>query len=61
MAKIALGTSSEAAQPDCLRALVVEFVCTFIFVFVGVASAMATGMFLKSLTNDYPFSEKDKK
>jgi len=42
MAKIALGTGREAVQPDCIQALVVEFICTFLFVFAGVGSAMAT-------------------
>ncbi|PPD91104.1 hypothetical protein GOBAR_DD11965 [Gossypium barbadense] len=41
MPKIALGTSQEAAQPDCIKALVVEFITTFLFVFVGVGAAMA--------------------
>ncbi|KAL1291126.1 hypothetical protein HN51_059680 [Arachis hypogaea] len=41
MTKIALGTTREATQPDCIRALVVEFIATFLFVFTGVASAMA--------------------
>ncbi|GAB4837232.1 MIP aquaporin (TC 1.A.8) [Ancistrocladus abbreviatus] len=41
MAKIALGTIGEATQPDCMKALVVEFNCTFLFVFAGVGSAMA--------------------
>ncbi|KAL2927019.1 Aquaporin TIP4-1 [Bienertia sinuspersici] len=41
MRKIALGTSREATQPDCINALVVEFICTFLFVFTGVGSAMA--------------------
>ncbi|GKV03425.1 hypothetical protein SLEP1_g15725 [Rubroshorea leprosula] len=41
MAKIALGTSREATQPDCIKALVVEFITTFLFVFAGVGSAMA--------------------
>ncbi|CAK7353242.1 unnamed protein product [Dovyalis caffra] len=41
MAKIALGSRHEAAQPDCIKALVVEFVTTFLFVFAGVGSAMA--------------------
>ncbi|XVF89189.1 hypothetical protein PTKIN_Ptkin19aG0110100 [Pterospermum kingtungense] len=41
MAKIAIGTSREAAQPDCIKALVIEFVTTFLFVFVGVGSSMA--------------------
>ncbi|KAL6296380.1 hypothetical protein ACE6H2_004522 [Prunus campanulata] len=42
MAKIALGTTSEAALPEVWRALVVEFITTFLFVFAGVGSAMAT-------------------
>lgn len=41
MTKIALGFRHEAAQPDCLKALVVEFVTTFLFVFAGVGSTMA--------------------
>ncbi|KAL9443167.1 hypothetical protein AB3S75_016512 [Citrus x aurantiifolia] len=41
MAKIALGSHREATQPDCIKALVVEFITTFLFVFVGVGSAMA--------------------
>ncbi|KAJ1375342.1 hypothetical protein SESBI_51123, partial [Sesbania bispinosa] len=36
MAKIALGTTREATQPDCIQALVVEFIATFLFVFAGV-------------------------
>ncbi|GAB4837235.1 MIP aquaporin (TC 1.A.8) [Ancistrocladus abbreviatus] len=41
MAKIALGTTGEATQPDCMKALVVELNGTFLFVFAGVGSAMA--------------------
>ncbi|KAJ6382829.1 hypothetical protein OIU77_031287 [Salix suchowensis] len=41
MTKIAIGSRDEAAQPDCLKALVVEFITTFLFVFAGVGSAMA--------------------
>ncbi|KAF7830118.1 aquaporin TIP4-1 [Senna tora] len=41
MAKIALGSTREATQPDCIQALVVEFITTFLFVFAGVGSAMA--------------------
>lgn len=41
MAKIALGSRREATQPDCINALIVEFITTFLFVFVGVGSAMA--------------------
>ncbi|CAK9166087.1 unnamed protein product [Ilex paraguariensis] len=41
MAKIALGTCREVVQPDCLQALIVEFICTFLFVFPGVGAAMA--------------------
>ncbi|KAK7410375.1 hypothetical protein VNO78_01109 [Psophocarpus tetragonolobus] len=40
MAKIALGSTREATQPDCIQALVVEFIATFLFVFVGVGSSM---------------------
>ncbi|XAR70860.1 hypothetical protein NMG60_11027893 [Bertholletia excelsa] len=40
MAKIALGTGREATQPDCIQALIVEFICTFLFVFAGVGAAM---------------------
>jgi len=40
MAKIALGTCREALQADCIQALIVEFICTFLFVFAGVGSAM---------------------
>ncbi|KAK1285873.1 putative aquaporin TIP4-3 [Acorus calamus] len=43
MAKIAFGHHSEAREPDCVRALVAEVVCTFLFVFAGVGSAMAAG------------------
>lgn len=43
MAKIALGTGREAFQADCIRALIVEFICTFLFVFAGVGSAMGSG------------------
>ncbi|KAK2976535.1 hypothetical protein RJ640_023773 [Escallonia rubra] len=42
MARIALGTFREAVQPECIRALIVEFICTFLFVFAGVGAAMAT-------------------
>ncbi|XP_052208911.1 aquaporin TIP4-1 [Diospyros lotus] len=41
MGKIAIGTGREATQPDCIQALTVEFICTFLFVFAGVGSAMA--------------------
>ncbi|KDP34186.1 hypothetical protein JCGZ_07757 [Jatropha curcas] len=41
MAKIALGSRREATQPDCIKALIVEFITTFLFVFAGVGSAMA--------------------
>ncbi|KAK7351485.1 hypothetical protein VNO77_10988 [Canavalia gladiata] len=41
MAKIALGTTREVTQPDCIQALVVEFIATFLFVFVGVGASMA--------------------
>ena len=48
MAKIALGTTREATQPDCIKALVVEFVTTFLFVFAGVGSAMAAGTYVRT-------------
>lgn len=51
MAKIALGTSREAAQPDCIKALVIEFVTTFLFVFAGVGSSMAAGNHLINFNN----------
>ncbi|KAK7282986.1 hypothetical protein RIF29_12154 [Crotalaria pallida] len=38
--KIALGSTREVTQPDCIQALVVEFIATFLFVFAGVGSAM---------------------
>jgi aquaporin TIP len=47
MAKIALGTAREATQPDCIKALIVEFVTTFLFVFAGVGSAMAAGTYVR--------------
>ncbi|XP_068636677.1 probable aquaporin TIP4-3 [Aristolochia californica] len=43
MAKIALGSRREAAEPDCLRAIVAEIICTFLFVFAGVGAAMTAG------------------
>lgn len=43
MGKIALGSSDEPAQPDCIRAAVAELILTFLFVFAGVGSAMAAG------------------
>ncbi|XP_022862288.1 aquaporin TIP4-1-like isoform X2 [Olea europaea var. sylvestris] len=45
MAKIALGNAREAFQSDCIQALIVEFICTFLFVFAGVGAAMATAGF----------------
>ncbi|CAN6463037.1 unnamed protein product [Victoria cruziana] len=42
MRKIALGSHHEAAQADCLRAVLAEIVLTFLFVFAGVGSAMAS-------------------
>ncbi|WCJ29477.1 tonoplast intrinsic protein 4 1 [Euphorbia peplus] len=41
MAKIAIGSSREATEPECIKALVVEFITTFLFVFAGVGSAIA--------------------
>ncbi|XP_031475959.1 aquaporin TIP4-4 [Nymphaea colorata] len=42
MRKIALGSHREAAQADCLRAVLAEIILTFLFVFAGVGSAMAS-------------------
>ncbi|KAF5748259.1 putative tonoplast intrinsic protein [Tripterygium wilfordii] len=46
MAKIALGSHQEAIQPDCIKALVVEFITTFLFVFAGVGSAITADRLL---------------
>ncbi|GJN38215.1 hypothetical protein PR202_gb27238 [Eleusine coracana subsp. coracana] len=43
MAKLALGHHREAADADCVRAVLAELILTFLFVFAGVGSAMATG------------------
>ncbi|KAK9102371.1 hypothetical protein Sjap_019625 [Stephania japonica] len=40
MAKLAMGSAREATQSDCVRALIAEFICTFLFVFAGVGAAM---------------------
>jgi len=40
MAKFALGSRREVAEPDFIRAVVAEVVLTFLFVFAGVGSAM---------------------
>ncbi|KVH90349.1 aquaporin TIP4-1 [Cynara cardunculus var. scolymus] len=42
MAKIAIGSIHEVTKPDCIHALIVEFIVTFIFIFAGVGSAMTT-------------------
>ncbi|KAJ0714320.1 putative major intrinsic protein [Helianthus annuus] len=42
MAKIAIGSINEITKPDCIQALVVEFIVTFFFIFAGVGSAMTT-------------------
>lgn len=49
MAKLALGNREEATHPDCLRAVLAEIVLTFLFVFAGVASAMAAGNWIDLL------------
>lgn len=41
MKNMAVGTTREVTQPECIRALIVEFICTFLFIFTGVGSAMA--------------------
>ncbi|XP_038885207.1 aquaporin TIP4-1 [Benincasa hispida] len=46
MARIAIGSIGEASQPDCIRALIVEFIVTFLFVFAGVGAAMAANALL---------------
>ncbi|PUZ58832.1 hypothetical protein GQ55_5G539000 [Panicum hallii var. hallii] len=43
MAKLALGHHREAADAGCVRAVLAEIILTFLFVFAGVGSAMATG------------------
>ncbi|KAK6927367.1 Major intrinsic protein [Dillenia turbinata] len=42
MAKLALGNPTEIMQKDFFKALIVEFICTFLFVFTAVASVMTT-------------------
>eukprot|EP01018_Ginkgo_biloba_P002538 Gb_02402 [translate_table: standard] len=41
MGKIAVGNRDEVTHPSCLRAVLAELICTFLFVFAGVGSAMA--------------------
>ncbi|XP_047322081.1 aquaporin TIP4-1-like [Impatiens glandulifera] len=63
MAKIAVGSAREATQVDCIHALIVEFICTFLFVFAGVGSAMAadklgagsslTGLFFVAMAHTF--------
>ncbi|XP_066308126.1 aquaporin TIP4-4 isoform X2 [Miscanthus floridulus] len=43
MAKFALGHHREASDAGCVRAVLAELILTFLFVFAGVCSAMATG------------------
>ncbi|OEL27572.1 Aquaporin TIP4-4 [Dichanthelium oligosanthes] len=43
MAKFALGHHREATDAGCVRAVLAELILTFLFVFAGVGSAMATG------------------
>jgi len=43
MPKIALGHRREASDPGCVRAVLGELVLTFLFVFVGVGSAIVGG------------------
>lgn len=45
MAKFALGHHREASDAGCVRAVLAEFILTFLFVFAGVGSAMATGRY----------------
>lgn len=43
MTKIALGSRKEASEPDCIRAVAVEFISTFLFIFISVATVVAAG------------------
>jgi len=43
MAKFALGHHREVSDAGCVRAVLAELILTFLFVFAGVGSAMATG------------------
>jgi aquaporin TIP len=43
LVKIAWGSTREATQLDFIKAIVVEFITTFLFVFAGVGTAMAAG------------------
>lgn len=45
MAKFALGHHREASDAGCVRAVLAELMLTFLFVFAGVGSAMATGRY----------------
>jgi glycerol uptake facilitator-like aquaporin len=42
MAKFALGHHREVADAGCIRSVIAEFILTFLFIFAGVGSAMAT-------------------
>ncbi|WOL01954.1 hypothetical protein Cni_G10673 [Canna indica] len=46
--RIAIGTPEEAKSPDCLKAVLAEFISMLIFVFAGEGSGMA----FNKLTND---------
>lgn len=39
--KVAVGRGSEATTPDVLKAVLAEFIATFLFVFIGVGSVSA--------------------
>nr|GLL46968.1 aquaporin TIP4-1 [Ipomoea trifida] len=41
MPKIELGNADDPLRSDCIKALIVEFICTFLFVFTGVGASMA--------------------
>ena len=45
MPKLALGHRREASDPGCVRAVLGELVLTFLFVFVGVGSAITGGTY----------------
>lgn len=56
MAKIAFGHHREAAEPDCIRAVLAEVVLTFLFVFAGVGAAMTAGKVLIPVSSSSSFS-----
>lgn len=43
IARIAVGSTAEATQPEAIKAAVAEFISMLIFVFAGEGSGMAFG------------------